>query len=649
MRIFNSRYFFFAAALLAVWLLGRSRSAQPDPDPSWTNVGVGVGDFENVVSNEQNAEPVLGCQQETECTNDVLAAHGASVEQILPQVETDLGDVFTFEQVAPVADVSASSEFDNKLQDASSVELNGYPQGGDSDTVSETYAEGEFYAASDSFAEPSSDADSDLAASESFTIAEPFADSNSFAGSNSFSPAEPKMVSKAVEQTAELAQVNPSEGFASVQPSNGNMLPAEGNRKLIGNKYATEAPAEQEEKSSSRPWRKNPFADAPVIAPTSKSEPNQLTPASFDRDTESILAEPQQTLQATFPEQAFSMGQSPVDSHASNEVDIQTNGHAGIQSDITPLTTTLSESAAQEAVHHIEYGKSLSRRGATFGARKEFFAALGVIARGNDLQTGGNAHTTALSRAMRAMVEAQDFMIKNADTQVSVIVPEVLETHQTHIINSRDAANMTPIEAMQRYFTFAHQQLDFAGGSNVVVAEALFCLGKLHTVMAKHQPEKLDIAKAIVFHRASLSSDPQNYRSFNELGVLLARSGQLDEAENLFKKSLQIRPAAETWQNLAKTHRRRGESELAQLAQTEFSIAAQIDAAESNSSQITWLPQQAFSEVASADFYESATAPAATSKDAGPASRTAALAGKTEKDKAEKKTFAERFNLKKWF
>jgi tetratricopeptide (TPR) repeat protein len=95
---------------------------------------------------------------------------------------------------------------------------------------------------------------------------------------------------------------------------------------------------------------------------------------------------------------------------------------------------------------------------------------------------------------------------------------------------------------MQRYFGFASSQLQVATGQNAVAAEALYCLGKLHTVQAKFgaNDSKLDIAKAIVFHQAAIASDSSNFRSANELGVLMANSGRLKESQEMLKRSLQI-------------------------------------------------------------------------------------------------------------
>ena len=60
----------------------------------------------------------------------------------------------------------------------------------------------------------------------------------------------------------------------------------------------------------------------------------------------------------------------------------------------------VSSADAQKAVHHIEYGKTLSRRGAAFTARQEFLAAMQVLAAGNDRVTGDNRHSKALKLSL---------------------------------------------------------------------------------------------------------------------------------------------------------------------------------------------------------------------------------------------------------
>ncbi len=271
---------------------------------------------------------------------------------------------------------------------------------------------------------------------------------------------------------------------------------------------------------------------------------------------------------------------------------------------ITPARMRLSEASAIQAVHHIEYGKSLSRRGAAMAARQEFFAALRVIAQANDSVVGGNDFSQSLGHAIRAMKEAEDFSINQSADSATVNVAATIESHRTQLLTKNEARHTSPVQAMQRYYAFAQQQLDFAGGRNVVTAEALSCLGKLHTVMARHQkimPGNLDVAKAIVFQKTSLMSNPNNPTAANELGVLMVKTGQLREATELFKQSLIAQPTPQAWQNLANTHRRLGELEMAQLADLEYSIASQSRAPKI-ASGIQWIQAPQFNAMTPLEF-----------------------------------------------
>ena len=272
---------------------------------------------------------------------------------------------------------------------------------------------------------------------------------------------------------------------------------------------------------------------------------------------------------------------------------------------IAPVSTALPESAAQQAAHHIEYGKSLSRRGASFAARQEFYSALRVIAQANDANIGGNNFSESLGRAIMIMKEAEDFVIKNPQSEVALNVVAVIDSHRSKVITIDEAQSMTPAAAVQRYYSVAQEQLDFAGGRNVVAAEVFFCLGKLQTALMKTQtvPGQLDAAQAIVFHQVAIQSDNNHYRSANELGVLLAKTGQLERATKLFKQSLITKATTQAWQNLAKTHARLGEQKLAQLAQSEAVEASQVQVANS-SAGIQWMPTTQFNASAPIEYQE---------------------------------------------
>ena len=240
-----------------------------------------------------------------------------------------------------------------------------------------------------------------------------------------------------------------------------------------------------------------------------------------------------------------------------------------------PVTVALSDVAALKAVHHIEYGKSLARRNATEAAGQEFLGALRILAESNDMASGTGAYMSALRSGLQALKEAGDFKGDDAQGQISLNVSAVIEGHETRIISAREAKSMTAASATRRYLEFAGIQLGTCGGQNPVSAEALYCLGKMRTISAQADPdpESTDLYEAVIFQHAALTADPKNHRSANELGVLLARTGQLTAAETYLKNSLQIKQTPHGWANLAKVHQRKGTPEdqrLANLAISEY-------------------------------------------------------------------------------
>lgn len=375
---------------------------------------------------------------------------------------------------------------------------------------------------------------------------------------------------------------------------------------------ASETPIANDDamKVQSKSWEKNPFLNgsrpssnvkdvqqvplveipAPGHVPTT---PNASAMSEFDQ----LVGLPIRFANAAedTTEQAILPG---IDAETASP----TNRPDPSRQDITPLDLTLTESVAQRAAQHIEYGKTLARRGASTSAQQEFYSALRVVAQANDSRAGINEFSLSLRQGILAMKEAEDFLVTDTETQIGLDVALTAETHRAGILTAAEAQSLTPLEATQRYFAVAQEQLERAGGHNVVTAEALYCLGRLHSINSPSDPNtgRLDTAKAIVFHRAALSSDAKNHRSANELGVLLARAGELEEAKSLFKKSLIVNSAPQTWDNLAKLHYRLNEPALAQLAQAEYQRAIQ----QMNNGSTQWMPATQFNAEAPLDFHE---------------------------------------------
>ena len=247
-----------------------------------------------------------------------------------------------------------------------------------------------------------------------------------------------------------------------------------------------------------------------------------------------------------------------------------------------------------KAVNHIEYGKSLARRGAAFGAKQEFISALKLVAQTMDQLRGGNAHADAFFEAIQALRESEDFYKAQAEMHRKVDVVAIAKSHKSKVADPQYMTGLNPMQAMQMYYDFIQDRLVACSGNLVVTGEALYSLGKLHQVNAKDpiRGSQLDNAKSIVFYKAAVNCDPRSYKSANELGVYLAKAGQYEEAKRLFVQSLQVHQISKVWENLARVHQHLGEGNLARLASDEYRRMLEGPAGD----QIIWVKPEQFAK-----------------------------------------------------
>lgn len=231
----------------------------------------------------------------------------------------------------------------------------------------------------------------------------------------------------------------------------------------------------------------------------------------------------------------------------------------------------LTAQELQVASTHLNYGKTLARKGATASARNEFLNALAVIAQSRDLRLGGKDHANALNQAVLVLAEAEDLFGKPGSSNLDADVATVSAGHLSRILDPAVAQQLTRADALNAYQEFARRNLQEACGRNWLASETFYALGRLHNLLSLADPaqQPCELSKSLTFHQAALSADANNFASANELGVLLARQGQLEEAKRLLIHSVTLSPRRETWTNLATVHQRLGEARLAQLAAAE--------------------------------------------------------------------------------
>jgi tetratricopeptide (TPR) repeat protein len=270
---------------------------------------------------------------------------------------------------------------------------------------------------------------------------------------------------------------------------------------------------------------------------------------------------------------------------------------------------------APQAQAHIDYALNLAERGAVQSAQAEFTMALDLIADAVDSDTKNTtrAHARAVQAGLIAIAETKDFVPADTPHNVVINLAQLAATHQTPVLKDIDVSRMTRAEALQRYHTYATQQLAFAGGRSAIASAALYGLGRSECVTTAGASSRnpLGAPNAMALYQAALLVDPQNYMASNELGVLMARYGDLDSAANQLTHSLSIKPQVETWHNLAAVYRRMGQAEKAEQAEREreklqtaprTTVASAKDSTDLGArTPVQWVDTDAFAATATPD------------------------------------------------
>lgn len=245
----------------------------------------------------------------------------------------------------------------------------------------------------------------------------------------------------------------------------------------------------------------------------------------------------------------------------------------------------------------IAHAFGLARRGAHYSARAELIEVLRTLTQALDMHGGGPRHSEALARAFRAMREAEDFQPRGAALEANLDMQMLVDGHETPVLHDADASRISPLQALQRYYTYAQEQLIIAGGGQPGASLALYGLGRLQTIMqGRSAGLSLEQPKAVVFHQAAMMVDPANYKAANELGVLLARWGQYAKARDVLIHSVRVAPRPRSWQNLAKVHEQLQEHDLARRALYEAQLAARGAAGDDRDSPVRWVDPQVLAD-----------------------------------------------------
>jgi tetratricopeptide (TPR) repeat protein len=354
---------------------------------------------------------------------------------------------------------------------------------------------------------------------------------------------------------------------------------------------AQQEPGEQAESSQLPAAPPQLFAVPANLAPLPSLEPPRT-----DASTQPVQAQYAQTAPAPQPPVTSPANQSiyapqpaspQLASRPAAGPPAQHNAEPAIQQ------SSSSDSAAQQVAAMTERATQMARKGMLFAAKNELLQALQLVAQARDVHERTAIHVAALSAGLTALQEADDFSPEPGRDPAGARVVEIVSGHRTQIL--RGAGEISPVVAQQHYYAFAQQELAQAAAGEPAASQALYTLGKIQMALAgpASPTQSLHGPRAMVFHQAALVVDYRNYRAANELGVLLARYGQLPEARRALLHSVTIQPNVEGWHNLATVHRRLGETELAQLAEVEYQLLAAKHPADADK-LVNWVDPRTF-------------------------------------------------------
>jgi tetratricopeptide (TPR) repeat protein len=263
------------------------------------------------------------------------------------------------------------------------------------------------------------------------------------------------------------------------------------------------------------------------------------------------------------------------------------------QAAVVAAPTIDSSAALRQVDERNRNGAASFAKGAWFTARVEFGDALNRLAAALDAREKSSHRTTALAAGLTALNEAEAFTgrgpaLANAST--------VLASHKTAPFVGPFAADVAPAVLHDAYLKFAVERLTESVAGSDAGSVALHGLGKVHNSAGTAIVDGR--SKAHAFYAAALAVGPGNFLAANDLAVLLADEGRLEQARDLLHDGLRRSPQPAMWNNLAVVNDRLGRPDLAQLARQESAMLERRGAAAPGSvlptHNVAWLDPRSF-------------------------------------------------------
>lgn len=333
--------------------------------------------------------------------------------------------------------------------------------------------------------------------------------------------------------------------------------------------------------------------------PQGESSPVDLSPAEFDPSALPPLAPPQAQMNQDMNPWSLVAAEC-VEPAAALRDQLELTSPQRRSTDLSidndrPLNRHAVRMSEVTATKYMQAAVRFAGRRAFAAAHAELETALKTLAAGADASSVRPTHVHSVTSALLALREAEDFFPGGAAIQHGQSVREIAKRHRTIVVRDLDR-DLSATEAVETYYGFAQQSLLAAVGHSHTSSDVLYQLGKLYTATTSTPviATQAHTVRATLFHQTALVIDESNYRAANELGVLLAKSGQWQNARTYLLHSLTVQQLPEAWFNLSKVHDRLGEADLAARARYEYKLSSGSSVTPLKRPAVQWVSPQQF-------------------------------------------------------
>lgn len=231
----------------------------------------------------------------------------------------------------------------------------------------------------------------------------------------------------------------------------------------------------------------------------------------------------------------------------------------------------------QELKGHLERCDALLKRNAIMSARSEATTGLRRLCNAMDAHRRVLHSGPALEKAFIALREDADFQnLVGGGTFDSI--SSLVGSHSTEALKGRVLDGVSSEIASQHYRTYARYQFVLAADGHRWAAELLYAFGKTLEKEAELEPEKSFRlrSQSVACYQAAIQISPSQSEAASQLGYVLINLDRMDEAQRALMVSLQHRPTASAWNNMAELHRRLGAHADAEYAIQQATAIAQM-------------------------------------------------------------------------